>query len=228
MIQEFLRTNSLKYFTLDLPVTEHALKSAFRSAARRLHPDVNPLGAEDFKRMMQTYEAIIKAGLVVQSDAQVDDGRKRTTSGDLLSDLGLGLGPTINSRDCDQCHGEGYTASEDLRFIKCDLCTGCCYVFQCRACFGTGQFTQRNQKKVPCNRCKATGSVPAPSIVDFWRLPPRGARGCPKCLATGRMGEGKKTFTYHTCGACNGKGEVKIYNPVILKGSLTQKQRKRA
>lgn len=177
-----LQQGARKYFNVELPVLSAVLKSAFRSASRRFHPDMGGTD-EQFKEMKRVYDAIQDAGLLVQSSKDMNQAGARllrTVDGTLLSDLGLGLGPTTNGRDCDTCSGFGYRS-----------------------------WTEPIRRMVQCNRCAG--------------------RGCWKCWNTGREEKtvGQSTIKYARCGTCNGTGEIKIYNPVILKGSIPQSQRKR-
>lgn len=215
-----LQDTARRYFAIDLPCTEAMLKSAFRSAAKRLHTDTG--GDKDaFIAMKAAYDQLCESPSVVTDHV---DTRARTFQGDLLSDLGLGLG-MVNGKDCPQCDHKGYTVSQQLEFDTCPHCEGCGDVFFCQACRGTGQYTNPVGRKVPCRACHARGTRPAPR-VGFW-MPARGARACPKCLGTGRVGKPTQKFTYYRCGECNGTGEIKIYNPVLLKnGLMTQRQRK--
>jgi DnaJ-class molecular chaperone len=167
-----------KYFGVDLPVFSTVLKSKFRELSRKLHPDVG--GNETaFKDMKAAYDAIQKAGMVIQGDiassADADKKILRTSDGTPLTELGLGLGPNTNGKDCMECAGRGYRAWEDRnRRIH-------------HQCYGIG-----------CRACKYRGYFEAEAVMK-----------------------------YRKCEACEGKGEIKIYNPVILKGAMSQAQRKR-
>lgn len=128
-----------------------------------------------FKDMKACYDAIQESRLVVDSKDTSKTEVLQTVEGIPLSDLGLGLGPNTNGKDCEQCAGRGYRSWEDE---------------QRRphwSCYGVG-----------CSACRYRG----------WFV-------------------GERKLKYRKCEACNGKGEIKIYNPVILKGAMTQAQRKR-
>lgn len=213
-----------RFFGLVLPCTEDELKSAYRRAAKKLHTDVGG-SKEAFIAMKDAYDALSKAPEILMMCHE--DKRDRTTRGDLLSSLGLGLGPTINGRDCPSCDRKGYRTTQEIGYTKCSKCDGHGDIMLCRACYGSGLYTNPVNRKVPCRRCNAQGFRPSPKVKDSWTPSrARGAQGCPDCHATGRIEVSKPEFTYHTCGECNGTGEIKIYNPVILKGGLSQKQRR--
>lgn len=221
---------ALKHFNLQLPCTQDMLKSAFRATAKRLHSDVGGTDAA-FVEMKAVYDQLCAApGILVD----VIDDRERTFEGVLLSELGLGLGPTVNGRDCPRCERKGYTTTQYSYPEKCKRCNGHGDIMICRACHGSGQYTNPVGRKVPCRRCNAKGFWPAPKINprNYWDVFMRrapGAQGCPDCHATGQTQVMVNKFTYYKCGECNGTGEIKIYNPVILKNGLgNQRQRKAA
>lgn len=175
-----------KYFNVELPVISSVLKSAFRAASKRLHTDVG--GSHDeFIRMKATYDAIQKMGLVVNTeDAPKTNGSPLEiyADGTPLTELGLGLGPTVNGKPCDGCSGRGYNPYTHQTMVRCN-----------------------------CARIR----------FDF----PRRWLGCAKCHYRGEYPVGQPQTRYARCGVCNGAGEIKIYNPVILKGAMTQTQRKK-
>ena len=173
-----------KFFGVQLPVLSTVLKSAFRAASKRLHTDVG--GSHDeFVAMKATYDAIQKMGLVVQTDGiQSPNGSPLEiyADGTPLTELGLGLGPTINGKPCDACGGRGYNPYSHQMMMQCS-----------------------------CSR----------GNFRYWQ------HGCPKCRFRGEYPIGKPQTRYARCGVCEGTGEIKIYNPVILKGAMTQAQRKK-
>lgn len=216
------------FFNVDLPVLSSLLKQRFREASRRLHPDVGG-DEEQFKRMKAAYEGILKSGLTVESQDQTE----RLVDGTPLSQLGLGLGPNTNGRDCEDCGAKGYRKHQDMKFVNCKTCLGVGVLQPCRACSTTGRFTLRNGNKVSCRRCNAKGFIIRSDLRrpfmgwTPWDIQFTGLSICPHCLGSGTAGEQTGKVLYYRCGGCNGTGEIKIYNPVILKGAMTQAQRKR-
>jgi DnaJ-class molecular chaperone len=220
-----IRDRALRDLGIELPVMATALKTAYRAAAKRTHSDVGG-SDEAFKRVNATYQAVIQSNLVLSDNGSVANAALRTIDGILLSELGLGLGPLVNGRDCDECARKGYREQLDLEFTACNTCAGTGIARPCRACQATGQFTQRYGRKVTCRACAGLGYLPG-SLRNAWSMFGRLDAYCPKCIGTGRMGKPNPRTLYYKCGACEGKGEIKIYNPVILKGSMSQAQRKR-
>lgn len=210
-----------QFFKITFPCTESQLKSAFRAAAKKLHSDVGGTD-EAFIEMKRIYDSLLGAPEILSGHTIQD----RTFSGELLSDLGLGLGPTVNGRDCPRCEHRGYTVSQESKFQSCVDCNGSGAIFICRSCQGTGQYVNPVKRKVPCRACGAKGFRAVESRFGIFQRIPNGAVYCRTCIGTGHTKKLLEIFTYFTCGECNGAGEIKIYNPVILKGSLSQKQRK--
>jgi DnaJ-class molecular chaperone len=233
-----------KFFLLALPCTEEDLKLAYKRAAKRFHPDMGG-DPETFKQMRKAFDALIEAPEVLLVGSHTDK-REKTIEGFLLNELGLGLGPTTNGRDCTNCDHKGYTTIHETVFLDCPKCEGHGDIMLCRDCAGTGLFTLKNKNQVKCRKCSGKGYWPCPKVevpVSSYRGNPfgfgsiprsvlkrhHGAMGCPDCKASGQCKVPTNRYRHYRCGNCNGTGEIKIYNPVIIKGSLgmTQKQRKR-
>ena len=108
-----------KFFCLEIPFTLTELKKAYRKASRELHPDMDGGDEEDFKAMQSAYEFISKFGqmpevFTQEKDRDSDSRPLTTTDGTPLADLGLGLGPTTNGKDCESCGHTGYNGLENL------------------------------------------------------------------------------------------------------------------
>lgn len=210
-----------KYFEISLPTTVEELKKAYRKASKTFHPDANPKGNEedrkvaheDFIKMQAVYDALMDSSFV-------EDGTNTinilcTTDGTPLCDLGKGLGITQNGRTCDDCSGHGYRPLNEFKNFTCESCDENGLVpkqYSCKDCRGTGNFFQpKSEKVVPCRKCGGTGKFKHPHHKV----------ACPECYGTkirSAFVESKKSFS--VCGHCDGTGEIPVYNPVMLKGSL--------
>lgn len=204
-----------QHFGIDLPCQPEDLKSCYRQACRKLHPDVG--GNEDaFKEMQQAYETLVSfQGKGHNVFTNGDDEILKTVDGFLLSELGQGLGPTTNGKDCPDCEHKGYQKKAGRSWIFCDKCDMYGFASEegiCRACSGSGKFTQaRSKRVVTCLRCNGTGK---------WVNPFRKML-CPYCHGSKTIWDGDETKVYYVkCSACNGTGEIPIWNPVIPKGAL--------
>lgn len=204
-------------FNLSLPVSIGDLKKAHRKVSRELHPDLGG-DEEKFKKMQSAYDFLLElqgGSFGVFKEVEIDGVIERTVEEILLSELGLGLGPTTNGKDCPRCNHRGYTVRYGRKWTVCDYCDERGYApreFSCHACNGTGKFTQRRSERVvDCRKCDGTG------IFKHPRLKGR----CPKCEGTKTIwGNDENSPIYEVCEKCKGKGEIEIWNPVISKGVL--------
>lgn len=199
---------ALKFFGKSLPMTPDELKSSFRAAAKRLHTDTSGQEAtkEMFIQMNQFYQELQKVSWAITGGNQP----KKTGSGDLLSELGLGLGPLKNGRDCVKCDHKGYTEEHSSGFVNCQDCFGgWTYSQKCNMCRGSGKYI-KNRVVGVCFACHGT------KIYTGTRL-----QRCESCKGDGGKSIKTGTIIYHTCYDCKGTGEIEIHNPVIPKGWLT-------
>jgi len=139
-----------------------------------------------------------------------------TTDGTPLYELGLGLGPLKNGRDCERCQHKGFTEEKSLFGSR--LCTNCDWDGQtygdvtCRSCNGTGQFKQtRSERVVECRACLGRGVR-------------RGRRPCPICQGKTFVG-GSEKITYTKCYECKGTGEIELFNAAFPKMRIVNDRR---
>ncbi len=212
MTEQECRKNAAKYFQCQLPIQRNALKSMYRTACKGLHTDVSGRdSASEFIQMKALYDFLSadNAPEWAVTDGVVTD---KAADGTPLSVLGLGLGPTKNSKPCSSCKGAGYTVEVfDESSARCHCLA---WLFKatrpmegrCGRCGGSGRY-QRNGRDVgPCNGCAGKGH----------RLNVR----CRICNDTGYVTEKAKKL-YYVCWTCKGTGEIELNNPVIRKGVLT-------
>lgn len=208
---------ALHYFGIAFPISREAFKSAFRSAAKRLHPDttneVSKASANDiFIRMKAFYDTLVSMN---PSWAFVDGTEPlKTTNYRLLSELGLGLGPLVNGRECVQCQHKGYTEEKLNAWQTCTQCSsyGWTYTQPCLRCKGSGKYTNRKgDASFECYVCRGDGYLPSRHLNKCWVCKGEGGKKVPV-----------NSVVYYFCYTCNGVGEIKIYNPVIPKGILSR------
>ena len=207
-----------EHFGLALPVQLVVLKRAYRDASRKLHPDMGG-DEEAFKTMHSVYEFLANlqgyTGIFTRDADNEIVAPTTTVEGIPLSELGLGLGPTTNGRDCETCNHNGYTTHHGYHYVVCQECDEMGMMprkFPCRACRGSGKFTQRRSERVvDCRKCNGTGQYKHP----FWIVP------CPHCYGSKTMHVENPEGVYYTrCLECRGTGEIMIFNPVLPKGAL--------
>lgn len=208
-------------FGLEAPFTVADLKKAYRRRSLEVHPDVaedKAVAEEAFKELVAAYEFLSNLqgspGLFCpEKDGPVNVSFAVTGDGTPLSELGLGLGPTTNGRDCEVCDHKGYTIHHGRHFVVCEACDEFGRMreeFPCHSCKQTGKFTLRSGRVVDCRFCLGTGKVKG----NRYRV-------CSKCHGSKTLWVEDDKPYYSKCSHCDGTGEIKIFNPVLLKGALT-------
>jgi len=142
----------------------------------------------------------------------------RTRTGELLTDLGKGLGDLQNGCNCDYCKGKGYNIVDVPIYGSNSECPHCDHGFiksaPCNACKGTGRFKTKSDFDVKCKACDGTK-------IHAYTKP----RVCPVCTGfwfwffqrVKVIGIKKE---YHKCYNCDGKGQMPIHNQVFQKGAM--------
>ncbi len=216
------------HFLLSAPVAFEDVKKKYRQESKRLHPDAG--GSEDaFKALSGAFDGLkqlyqIGSRLfdaepleeVAEGEPKPPSMPRTTIDGTPLSELGLGLGPTTNGRDCPHCEHRGYTITKEHSHGRCTKCGGKGMQpreYPCNACSGTGKFTQaRSGRVVDCLRCNGSGKFQHPHFKEW----------CTACHGSGRTNTARVIKIYvMKCWNCKGTGEIEIWNPVIPKGRLT-------
>lgn len=216
------------WFQLKVPITLEQLKTAYRKQALILHPDKGGATAE-FQAMQEAYHKLTSC-MAVFDEPQVERDRLHTEEGDLLSDLGQGIGINFNARPCERCDQKGFTVTFEQVKRSCQVCdeNGISYTAkQCPDCKGIGKVRTRKSKQVvQCRVCLGKGKVKVRRAyrADFQtvgRLKNEGF-ACPEChgFKTALFDDDAKPI-YSTCRDCRGAGAIRIFNPVIPKGRLT-------
>jgi DnaJ-class molecular chaperone len=197
---------------LQLPTTKADLKLAFRNAVKRLRPDLanSQANDEEFIKIKTFYTKLVEQS---PAWAFADTGAQdpKTTTGHLLSELGLGLGPTVNGKDCNVCQHRGYTIIELSGLTRCTRCIGAGFAYEdtCSRCKGSGKFVKNGRPVGVCFSCRGTGKPLRPRL-----------NLCSRCHGRGSINVPANTKEYHLCYTCKGVGEIEIFNPVIPKGRL--------
>ncbi len=211
------------YLGIQLPTSMDALKKAFREQSKKLHPDREGGSKEKFQGMIEVYEFIVTIAHLpgIIGDMKPNGSLSRptdhfvTVDGTSIFDLGLGLGPTKNGKDCLRCQHKGYTIEPTFGYTTCTACDvrgQMPYVqnFRCKSCVGTGKFRQKNsQRIVDCRTCAGTGRFTT-------TIPDR----CASCGGSKRVYGPTGEEIYQKCFECRGTGEIEIDNPVLVKGRL--------
>jgi DnaJ-class molecular chaperone len=149
-----------KILGVTYPFTSSELKNAFTQLAFKYHPDKGGT-PEQFITIKDAYE-FLKA-----FTADTNINTKATSEGDLLSNLGKGLGDLVNQKPCSRCHGKGWEYKQHFDYTYdhiCRNCNGTGFVGRryniCFVCLGTGgigKHEQRITQMHTCYECKGTG-----------------------------------------------------------------------
>ncbi len=186
------------------PFTNKELKTNFRTLAKRHHSDK---GGDDemMKKLNEAYSILEHLAVedVTEEGMRSSSIRKRKHKED---DMFILYDP------CPECDGSGFRYRTRFDGLKeCSDCGGSGkkeFENKCRACKGTGKFTQKSGRTVNCNRCKGTGVFSTHTMK------------CQTCNGWGQIPNEIETKEY--CPRCEGTGEIelKVLNPVIRKGAI--------
>lgn len=208
-----------QYFNVNKPIIKAEFRSIYRTKVRELHPDLS--GADttkEFQDFQAVYEKLINCDIFKDSSLFVS-----TVEGISISELGLGLGPLVNTVECSHCNGNGYNVEYGYKTEYCEDCNEYGVPFGkkiCPQCRGRRGFTSIKGYHVICMTCKDEGSIvdrkrKIKSHWDFF------TPFCSSCNGTKRKRISDiEQKLYSKCSYCNGTGEIRIYNPVITKARL--------
>lgn len=180
-------------FDLEFPPEESELKSRFRERTLKgefRHPD---RGGTDkgFRELKEAYDFLLpfcnlNTKVVVET---------RTNDGFLISDLGKGLGSTVNGTECETCIGKGYYSVTRFEYPRTSRSS------TCRSCNGLGYAYKRRSKNYF-------------GYGDTFI--------CLNCMGLGELNRERKEVTrIYKCSKCEGKGETRVFNPAFQKGAMS-------
>ncbi len=148
-----------KVLGITYPFTSSELKYAFTQLAFKHHPDKGGdqkqfIAVKDAFEFLKTFAVNVKAHTA-----------KVTAEGDLISNLGKGLGDLVNQKPCSKCHGNGYLNKQhtDYTYIhRCPECQGSGFkrwniCFMCLGTGGVGRKAHQITQLHTCYDCKGTG-----------------------------------------------------------------------
>jgi molecular chaperone DnaJ len=198
------------------------IKKAYRSLAKKYHPDMNPGDKEaeaKFKEVNEAYDVLSDEGKRQKYDqfghAAFDPsagaegfggfggfGDGGFDFGDIFSSFFGGGGGSRSSRNA-AIDGEDIvtrlTISFDEAVFGCKKEISYPRVEACDECSGTG--AEKGSKPETCATCHGTGRVTVQQQTMFGRM--QSQRSCTACRGTGKI-------VKNPCKNCNGKGYVRV------------------
>ena len=140
MVAIDLLQQAKQYFDLQPPFSLSDLKKAFRAAAKKTHSDLTQKKTDgEFIKVKECYDALMNIAETDGSTTEASIAFAMTTDGMPLSQLGLGLGPMKNGRDCPRCDHRGYTEDRGIEW-RSDFHRSTRTLYRrCYECKGTGE-----------------------------------------------------------------------------------------
>ena len=209
----------------DNSTTTSELKAKFRKLSFICHPDTGGK-EEQFKELAEAYVMLLDVTHTVWTE------KDETVDFIPLLNLGKGYPITVSANTCDICDGAGYKTFHETKNIRttCPSCDGAKLVrHPCRSCSGLGYYRNpRTNKNVgECEMCHGSGWFYPQGKRTRWFesgvfIPGTFRNGieCSTCSGRGTVVDYTEIeCKYHVkCDACDGVGEIRIWNPVIPRG----------
>jgi DnaJ domain len=191
METETYTSQRARILNLPMPFTKEELNQAFRKMAFKYHPD---MGGDEkhFIAIKKAYDELL--AITPENPSKDTSDNTRTYEGQLISNLGKGLGDLINSSDCPECHASGYKIITHINTTYDEVCPNCA---------GKGYvWTSKHYSFF--------------SLFSF-----SGMERCTRCQGRGGFGRHENPhITYHFCYHCNGTGQIEIPNPALPKNRV--------
>ena len=215
-----------KILGVDKNATPDDIKKAYRTLARKYHPDLHPgdsAAAEKFKEINEANEVLSDEKKRKNYDTYGDPtggmggfgGAGASGFGgfggfeDIFGDIFGGFGGGSRSRAQTKTKGEDIIVELSLSFL--DAAKGCRREFSynrnepCKSCNSTGAKGGTAYKT--CEKCGGTGQIQYTQSNGFFRSV--NVRPCDECRGTGKK-------VIETCPDCKGKGFNKTTTKITL------------
>ena len=205
---------------VDKGADEAAIKKAYRTLAKKNHPDVNP-GDKDaeerFKEINEAYQVLSNPQKRAQYDQFGHDGPQGFGGGGYSDFSGFGGGfggfedifSSFFGGGASSQRRNGPVRGDDLRYdltITLDeACFGCEKEInlvrdeECPECKGTG--AKPGSKVETCSTCQGSGQERVVQNTPFGRI--QNVRTCSRCKGSGKI-------ITEPCTKCHGRGKIRV------------------
>jgi len=204
---------------IDKGADEAAIKKAYRTLAKKNHPDVNP-GDKDaeerFKEINEAYQVLSNPQKRAQYDQFGHDGPQGFGGGGYsdFSGFGGGFGGfedifNMFTGGAGGARRNGPVPGDDLRYdltitldeaaFGCEKEINLVRDEECPECHGTG--AKPGSKVDKCPACGGTGQERVIQNTPFGRI--QNMRTCSKCRGTGQI-------ISEPCGKCHSRGKIRV------------------
>ena len=205
---------------VDKGADEAAIKKAYRTLAKKNHPDVNP-GDKDaeerFKEINEAYQVLSNPQKRAQYDQFGHDGPQGFGGGGYSDFSGFGGGfggfedifSSFFGGGASSQRRNGPVRGDDLRYdltISLDeACFGCEKEInlvrdeECPECKGTG--AKPGSKIETCSTCQGSGQERVIQNTPFGRI--QNVRTCSRCKGSGKI-------ITEPCSKCHGRGKIRV------------------
>ncbi|NMA94864.1 MAG: molecular chaperone DnaJ [Clostridiales bacterium] len=210
---------------IDRDATDSDIKRAYRQAAKKYHPDLNPndpKAEEKFKEASEAYQVLSDPEKRSSYDRFGHSGADGQGFGGFdFSDFGFGglddlFGDLFGGMGSSRSRRRGPTRGSDRRYDLTITFEEAAFgtekeiqvlrLEDCSRCKGTG--AKEGSQPVTCTECNGTGEVSYAQNTAFGRFV--NVSTCPTC-------NGEGTIISDPCDRCSGKGKVRIRRRISVK-----------
>ena len=203
---------------VDKGADDATIKRAYRSLAKKYHPDVNPgdkTAEEKFKEVNEAYQVLSNPQKRAQYDQFGHDGPQASGFGDFSGFGGGGFGgfedifSSVFGGGFGGGRPNGPMRGDDLRYdltisfeeaaMGCEKDINLVRDEECPECNGTG--AKPGSKVDTCPTCHGSGQERVVTNTPFGRI--QNVRTCSRCGGSGKI-------ITEPCAKCHGRGKVRV------------------
>ena len=195
--------------------SEDEIKKAFKSMARKYHPDLHPddkEAAEKFKEINEAYEVLSDSEKRARYDQFGHAGVDPNYGGGAGAGGFGGFGGGRSTASSANAPHRGGDVNANVTIDFMEACKGAkkkmrvTHMVKCDQCSGTG--ADANTKTSSCTECHGQGSVRVNQRTPFGVIST--TKVCPRC-------GGKGKIVTNPCSKCRGSGRQRVTTDIELK-----------